>query len=540
MPKGKQPKRGRIGGRGKYYAGGMTGKGKYFPGGRVLRGRGGFFDDIGGLLKSVAGPALGALGGLADSVIPGAGQVTQGIRRLAGLGAYTPVKSNAILAQPVPKVGSSQDKGIKYTHQEFLGDVTGSADWELTQFHVNPGLPESFPWLSGLAGNFQKYRIDGLVFYLRSTSSVAIASSSDLGLGTVLGGYQYNVYDKAPSSKVDFLALSGALSGKPSEDHIYPMECDRSKNVFGNLLVRTVGVADDLQKYDHAIFNLATVGFPGEYYLGELWVSYNITLMAPKVENISNYLTTICATNGTVNARPFVGVATAQISGGGYWCTPPVGDPLAMFNECGWSVDASSDGVQCLSIPAGTAGVFLVTVDSENATGSAPPALPFPWSVAVKDNSGTAVIESRATPGSTSPMVQHMLVNNTNTCGYFAVKIDALPDKPMKLLFGLQAGSGGTVLHYHLDAYRLADKLFAATEGATVSLRQKVARRRKTRSQALVTHDTEEKSVTGARPDEGACADCGSRSTVLAHGSVIHNYSGGIPPVVSVSQPGRR
>lgn len=471
----------RLKSKGAYYPGGIRGRGAYQ---RVLRGRGGFFDDIGGMLKSVAGPAIGALGGLADSVIPGAGQVANGIRKLAGLGAYTPVHSNAILAQPVPKVGSMADKGIRYTHQEFLGDVTGSVDWELTQFHVNPGLPEVFPWLSGIAGNFQKYRIDGLVFYLRSTSSVAIADTTNLGLGTVLGGFQYNVYDKAPSSKPDFLSLSGALSGKPSEDHIYPMECDTSKNVFGNLLVRTVGVSDDLQKYDHAVFNLATVGFPGDYYLGELWVSYNVTLMAPKVEQVSNYLITNMASGHTGDpVHPL---------GGYLYFQPRVDDPVMNLNEMGLTLGEGSEGEPCMLVPSGTAGHYLLSLSGNLNLESGPVSQPV---VACLDNTGTVAVDGN-TDGPIAVTFTQQMIESGHYAFMFqaSIRIEALPDKPLKLaLYSLTQVTNGT---FHLTIQRLPDKLFAQEIGSTVTLRQKVARRRK----RVVMSNPEGKESSQVRP----------------------------------------
>lgn len=53
-----------------------------------------------------------------------------------------------------------------------------------------------------------------------------------------------------------------------------------------NLLVRKQGVSDDLAKYDHANFVIATEGMPGSSYnMGELWVSYTVELIAPRSED---------------------------------------------------------------------------------------------------------------------------------------------------------------------------------------------------------------------------------------------------------------
>jgi len=474
----------------------LRGKGTYYAGGRTLRGRGGFFEDVGRVFKSAAGPMLGAFGAAADAVFPGSGLIASGIRRLIGCGAYSGVRSNAILASPVPRVGSSSDRGIHYSNCEFLGDVTGSTDWELTQFHVNPGLPEVFPWLSGVAGNFQKYRIDGLVFYLKSTSSVAIASSTDLGLGTVLGGFQYNVYDKAPSSKLEFLSLSGSVSGKPSEDHIYPLECDRSKNVFGNLLVRTVGVADDMAKYDHAVFNLATVGFPGEYYLGELWVSYNVTLMAPKVEQNSAYLVTNAESSGSGDPEFF---SCEKISGStppAFSAVPPLANMSATSQSMGWSTGVSNAGLPCVVVPAGTSGYYFFRMFGRVTGGELSTAQ---FSLRQLDETGT--VEAVAQPVSWANQFDGLTGTSTATAVFHIV---ALPDRPLHLLITLTATTGVTGATASVDAFRLPEKLFAASGSGAVTLAQKIHRIRTKRSQAGaalrgVAAEKKEQSPPGAQ-----------------------------------------
>lgn len=448
----------------------ISGRGAYYPGGRVLKGRGGFFDDLGNIARGIAGPVVGAVSSALNKAIPGAGSITQGIANLVGMGAYTPVRSNAILAQPVPKVGSAQDKGITYQHQEFLGDVTSSADWELTQFRVNPGLPESFPWLSTLASSFQKYRITGLVFYLRSTSSVAIASTDNLALGTVLGAYQYNLYDAPPASKIDMLALSGSLSGKPSEDHIYPMECAPSKNAFDVHLVRHTGVIDDVAKYDHAIFNLATYGFPGEYALGELWVSYNITLMAPKIEDALPYLTVGQSGAPAVDFSELTldGTAYAQI----ITKSGSLDTSQYVQNTLGWDVVNASDGLPCIRVPAGTSGYFQMSIlagHSGSALFANTGVLP-----KVIDDSGTATTVAEL------PASFRMSAGDKTFTQFGFWHLAALPDRPLLLRAAIAIASGTTLAAYegYFCFTRCSDAIVKppSTGRGTVSTYHKVKR----------------------------------------------------------------
>lgn len=449
----------------------LKGKGAYYPGGRVLRGKGGFFDDIGSIAKSVVGPLISAVGSAADSVIPGASGVANGIRKLVGMGAYKAVTRNAILAQPVPKVNSAQDQGIRYCHEEYLGDVTSSQLWEITQFAVNPGLSDTFPWLSTIASSFQKYRIDGLVFYLRSTSSVAISNTTDLGLGTVLGAFQYNLYDPMPASKVDMLALSGSLSGKPSEDHIYPMECMTSKNVFATRLIRSKGVSDDLAKYDAAKFCLATTGFPGEYALGELWVSYDITLMAPRVEEALPFdvlpgdNTFPNSTELITDTKKFLSVCPLTRGGG----------PQPEMSNLGWEHVVYTDNYRAWKVPPGTSGRFLISYNAALTGAGAAPDGTFHLQVL----QGGSVKVTSYDIGEFSGLVYTVDVGYESlSAGIHVVDVAAEPDKPLLFRFGPNVNSSTTGGTSTFLITRVSDHMVpdASTGTGTVATRSKLRR----------------------------------------------------------------
>jgi hypothetical protein len=329
----------------------MLGNGAYIPGG--MTGRGGF----GNILKAIGRPLAGIAASAADGLIPGAGGVVNGLARMLGAGAYTPAgtKANTLLASPAPLMHTtSADAGVTIKRTEYLGDLTSSTEWELTQFRVNPGDSMTFPWLSTVANGFQKYKINGCVMYLRSTSSQGLVSSAEspnLNLGTVLGAFQYNVYAPPPQSKAEFLQLAASCTDKPSNDQVFALECDRSKNVFGNLLVRKAGVDDDLAKYDHAVFNLATVGSPGVYPLGELWISYDITLIGPKAAD--TYGEFFTASQATLNA----------FSDGTYaYCSPRTSyDPTVYRNTLGMKLIMAADGKPAWELPLGSEGLYQIT-----------------------------------------------------------------------------------------------------------------------------------------------------------------------------------
>lgn len=271
-----------------------------------------------------------------DAIVPGAGGVARGVRTLLGLGRYS-VKGNSLMASPVPAMHSTIDRGVRIAHHEFLGDISSSTAFAITRHNVNPGMATVFPWLSSVAAAFQKYELHGLVFFLKSTSASAL-NSTNTALGTVIGAMQYNPYAPSPANKTEMLALSGSADGKPAEDQIYPLECDKTMTVFGTKLVRSGGVTDDLAKYDAAVFNLATVGSQAAAVIGELYVAYDVTLKEPRV--------------GDAGWSSHVNLLTGADS------SHPLGtDPSITYNGLGLSFDVAN---QKILLPVGTVGKFVV------------------------------------------------------------------------------------------------------------------------------------------------------------------------------------
>jgi len=153
------------------------------------------------------------------------------------------------------------------------------------------------------------------------------------------------------------------------------MECDPAKIQFKNLLVRTKGQVDDLAKYDHATLNLATVGFPGVYNLGELWVSYDVTLMAPRVQDSQQFLF-------LENGSGFGGLTHLAITDGAYLVPQPDAmkdQPGVCRNTLGWmSQSMNPEGgtptppspPAVFEVPAGTNGIFSFVCKASTTAGN--------------------------------------------------------------------------------------------------------------------------------------------------------------------------
>jgi len=264
---------------------------------------------VGGFFGGPAGGAVGSkLGGW--------------LGKITGLGSYK-VNRNTIL-MPDPPTVSNTTSGIRIKHREYIQDVQSSILFN-NQFilPIQPGLAESFPWLSGIASNFTQYKIHGLIYEYITTSGSAIASTNN-SLGEVMMATNYNSGDSTFSNKQQMLNEEFSSSGVPSANLIHPIECASAQTTVERLYTRVttaVPSGQDIRLYDLGLFQLAVQGQQvgtgqggsTSVTLGELYCSYDIEFFKPQLdefEGITNIGTHLRATVGVTASVP---LGTAQI-----------------------------------------------------------------------------------------------------------------------------------------------------------------------------------------------------------------------------------
>jgi len=285
--------------------------------GRVLRGRGAYNEA--GITKALdnislkAGPSLGrkalrfggsVVGGLAGAPF-GMGQLGAAAGHwagdrsatLLGLGAYNLRRNNisskmAMSAAGVPYMHSASES-VRMCKREMIAEIisSGTVNTFIGQtFNLNPGLSATFPYLSLIAANFQEYEFQGLAFDFESTSSIAIASSTNVGLGTMMLSTQYRASASPFVDERTMLDESGACSSRVSENLLHLVECDPLENPNRILYVRTLPVpGEDIKTYDLGVTNCASTGVAGTSQpLGKIWVSYDVILRKPQLNSTAN------------------------------------------------------------------------------------------------------------------------------------------------------------------------------------------------------------------------------------------------------------
>lgn len=206
---------------------------------------------------------------------------------ITGRGDYMESKHPLNMGQGVPQFATAKatsQAGVRVCHREYIQDVQGSTGFVIQNFSINPGQYLTFPWLSSLAANFEQFKIHGMVFVYKATCATAV-SSTNTALGTVIMATQYNSLASPFTSKQQMENYQYAVSGVPFNDMIHPIECERGQTTIENLYVRTGAVpsGQDGRLYDLGLFSIATVGMQAQATIGELWISFDVELLKPRI-----------------------------------------------------------------------------------------------------------------------------------------------------------------------------------------------------------------------------------------------------------------
>jgi len=325
---------------------------------------------------TILGSALRSLGGLAGGLV---GQSSIGsslggeLSKWLGSGDYD-LASNSIVEKfastgQVPAM-HKQGQSVIVRHKEYICDITSAANGPPSAFAIyntfplNPGMSVTFPWLSGIAQQYQEYTFKGLVFHFRSTSGESVAATNT-ALGTVMLATQYKSTAPAFTSKVQLLNEYFSSDGKPSEDFCHPIECDPKENPFNVQYVRGAAVptGEDVKTYDLGLLSVATEGMPNSSGtdVGELWVSYEVELRKPLLaELIQDYSPFWSGHTGTgVSAAHPLGTTASWV---GY---PSTATFTPIFSATGLTI----------TFPLGLTGTFFFSVAWSNCTAFVVPAI---------------------------------------------------------------------------------------------------------------------------------------------------------------------
>jgi len=243
--------------------------------------------------------------------------------RIFGSGDYFTDMDNLKMDEfPMFTKNGATKGGVMVVHKEYIGDIVSSTSFNLSSYVLQPGLSTTFPWLSQIAPAFEEYIIHSLVAIMRSESSDAVLSTAaNSALGFVGGAIAYDVLDPNFANKKELLNYEFAVSRKPSESFIIPMECAREQTPLHELFTRSGDVPSgaDARLYDAGNLQIVTQGQQSSGgTLHELWLCYAIEFLKPKfVEptiNVGLLADHWTSGSGPTNALPLTNMAVTTNS----------------------------------------------------------------------------------------------------------------------------------------------------------------------------------------------------------------------------------
>lgn len=292
--------------------------------------------------------------------------------RLIGMGGYEAggagagVAMNSLMSDEPGQVFSSEADetgAITVSRREYVTDIfaptvaSGGAPFTLQAFSLNPGLEQSFPWLSQIAQNYEEFEFKQLVWSYRSTTA-DVGTTTSGQCGTVIMATNYNAAAPNFVDKVSMMEYDGSMSCKTTDSMMHGVECDPLKlsGEPGNYVrANAVPLSEDLKTYDHGKFQIAVVNTPAGFSgqgLGELWVSYTVVLRKPK----------FFVARGLGIGRDIF------VSGGGpsLTTTAPMGSDAALLsgqqNNIGCTIDLSVASTIKITFPPGFSGNLEVVL----------------------------------------------------------------------------------------------------------------------------------------------------------------------------------
>lgn len=208
---------------------------------------------------------------------------------------------------------------VHVAHREYLGDINPSSNFLVTSFPLNPGMPQTFPWLSQMASSYEEYYFKNLTFHFRSMSSSSILAigGANTSLGTVILSTEYNAVLPPFTTKNQMENHQFAASIKPSQNVSHRIQTHPQHTPLNKLFIRNSPPEANTDKrlYDIGNFQIATQGMQqvaedtANYSIGELWVSYDVCFMKPKISDIgsqaSDFYTPVTTDSVTNQLLPF-------------------------------------------------------------------------------------------------------------------------------------------------------------------------------------------------------------------------------------------
>jgi len=268
----------------------------------------------------------------------------------------------------VPRISQSRPTdSIKIRRKEFVGSITNGASTgfsvvplcsAIPGYDLNPGCAVMFPWLSNMAGSFERFRFNRISIHIIPSQATSTA-------GRYYCAIDYDYDDAVPNSKVALMGNRTASEAPVWQElriDAVPAELHRDMPAkYVSLVTRNNYIEARTAYCGFVIFAMDT---PTANLLFDVWVEYDVDLISPVNDTvILQDAWTPYSPTTTANATVAVGTAY-----GGFNLFPGVSIPGALKVVVG-----GTPGVPTLAVPLGGAtfsGGNQKAIDLAGAGGS--------------------------------------------------------------------------------------------------------------------------------------------------------------------------
>jgi hypothetical protein len=167
--------------------------------------------------------------------------------------------------------------GIVIKKREYVQNIVPQDPFTPVKIEFNPGVSSMFPWLSGVAQNFEKYKVRKLHFIYETSQSTFVP-------GMIMFAPEFNVSDSLPSTKAELLEYAYATRAPVWKNFRLTLDSSAVMN-FKDYYIRVneLSVENDKKLYDPLYLIVATDAVSTDIsYAGELWIEYEIELLYPQ------------------------------------------------------------------------------------------------------------------------------------------------------------------------------------------------------------------------------------------------------------------
>lgn len=179
--------------------------------------------------------------------------------------------------------GQMSGNSFRIRKREFIKNIVPQDPFAPQKVEFNPGIHKCFPWLSGVAPNFEKYSVKRLRYIYETAQSTFVP-------GMVMMAPEFNISDPLPNTKTELLEYAYAARSPVWKSFSITLS-EKSIMNYRDYYVRVSSVSVDQKLYDPLYLVIATDAVSTDLsYCGELWVEYDIEFTLPQIINSDSLL----------------------------------------------------------------------------------------------------------------------------------------------------------------------------------------------------------------------------------------------------------